>query len=143
MGGGGDGHRKVGTHPMGTTDLRLRILKEPLLYRAARRKWRASVLLPVERPIDLVRTCASSPFDDDCWMSSSSHLNRQHIRLNHREISPPMLVEDTALQGEYDGVDAPKYMGEGGIHPSERHGGAARSKGIRETAEGIVLPRWW
>ena len=54
-----------------------------------------------------------------------------------------MLVEDMALRGEYDGVDAPKDMGEGAIHPSEWHGGATRAKGIGETAKGIVLPRWW
>ena len=54
-----------------------------------------------------------------------------------------MLVEDTALQGEYDGVESPEDMGEGAIHPSKRHGGAACAKGVRETAEGIVLPRCW
>jgi hypothetical protein len=54
-----------------------------------------------------------------------------------------MLAEDTAQRGEYDGVDAPKEMGEGAIHPSERHGGAACAKGVGETAEGIVLPRCW
>ena len=46
-----------------------------------------------------------------------------------------MLVEDTALQGEYDGVDFPKDIGEGAIHPSKRHGGAACAKGVGETAD--------
>jgi hypothetical protein len=41
------------------------------------------------------------------------------------DISPPMLAEDTARRGEYDGVDAPNAMGEGAIHPSKRHGEAA------------------
>jgi hypothetical protein len=54
-----------------------------------------------------------------------------------------MLVEDTALRGEYDGVDTPKDLGEGAIHPSTLHGGATCAKGIGETAEGIVLPRCW
>ncbi len=54
-----------------------------------------------------------------------------------------MLAEDTALRGEYDGVDAPKEMGEGAIHPSEQHGGAACAKSVGETAKGIVLPRCW
>ena len=53
-----------------------------------------------------------------------------------------MPEEDTKLQGEYDGVDTPKDMGEGAIHPSERQGGAARAKGAGETADGILLPRW-
>ena len=53
-----------------------------------------------------------------------------------------MLAEDMAQQGEYDGVDAPKEMGEGAIHPSERHGGATCAKG-GEMAKGIVLPRCW
>ena len=77
----------------GRTDLRLSIRKEPLTYRKARREWRASVLLPAERPLagtrigipvrkdlmcvlgDLVRTCASSPFDDGHWVTRLSHLN--------------------------------------------------------------------
>jgi hypothetical protein len=81
-----DEHCKVGTHPLGTTDLRLSIRKEPLPYRAARIEWRASVLLPAERPLagtrvgvpvrdDLVcvlgngvRTCASGPFYDGRWV---------------------------------------------------------------------------
>ena len=54
-----------------------------------------------------------------------------------------MLAEDMELQGEYDGVDAPKDMGEDAIHPSEWQGEAAHAKGARETADGIVLPRWW
>ena len=54
-----------------------------------------------------------------------------------------MLEEDTERQGEYDGVDAPKDMGEGAIHPSEWQGGSARAKGAGETADGIVLPRCW
>jgi hypothetical protein len=54
-----------------------------------------------------------------------------------------MLAEDTELRGEYDGVDASKDMGEGAIHPSVWQSGAARAKGARETADGIVLPRWW
>ena len=84
--GGREEHRKVGTHPLGTTDLRLSIRKEPLPYRAARIEWRASVLLPAERPLagtrvgvpvreDLVcvlgngvRTCASGPFYDGRWV---------------------------------------------------------------------------
>jgi hypothetical protein len=57
-------------------------------------------------------------------------------------IPPPMLAEDTELQGEYDGVDAPKDMGKGAIHPFEQQGGAARAKGAKETADGIVLLRW-
>ncbi len=52
-----------------------------------------------------------------------------------------MLVEDTALRGEYDGVDTPKDMGEGAIHPFERHGGAACAKGVEEMAKNIVFPR--
>ena len=51
-----------------------------------------------------------------------------------------MLAEDMELQGEYDGVDAPKDMGEGAIHPSEQQDGAACAKGAREAADGIVLP---
>ena len=54
-----------------------------------------------------------------------------------------MLVDNKKLRGEYDGVDAPKDMGEGAIHSSEQHGGAACAKGAEETAKGIVLPRWW
>ncbi len=53
-----------------------------------------------------------------------------------------MLAEDMELQGEYDGVDAPKDMGDSAIHPSDQQGGAACAKGARETANGIVLPRW-
>ena len=53
-----------------------------------------------------------------------------------------MLAEDTELRGEYDGIDAPKDMGEGAIHPFERQGGAARAKGAGETADGVVLPHW-
>jgi len=159
--GGRDGYREVGTHPLGTTDLRLSIRKEPLPYREARREWRTSVLPSAERPPagthigvpvrkdlvcvlgDLIRTCAISPFDNGRWVTRSIRLDRCHIRLSRQEYSPPMLVEDTALRGEYDGVGAPKDMGEGAIHPSEQHGGAARAKGIREMAEGIMLLHWW
>ena len=115
--------------------------------RASARRTRVGV--PVHEDLvcvlgDIVRTCASSPFDNGRWVTRSSHLNRRHIlRSSHRKISPPMLVEDMALREEYDGVDAPKDMGEGANHPSEWHGGAARAKYIGETAKGIVLPRWW
>ena len=53
-----------------------------------------------------------------------------------------MLAEDTELQGEYYGVDTPKDIGEGAIHPFERQGGAACAKGAGETTDGIVLLHW-
>jgi hypothetical protein len=88
--GGRDEHRKVSTHPLGTTD-RLLIRKEPLPYGEARREWRASVLLvadsllvgtcisvPVLKDlarvlIDRINTCASSPFDNGRWVTGWSH----------------------------------------------------------------------
>ena len=64
--------------------------------------------------------------------------------------SPPMLLKDTELCGEYDGIDAPNDMGEGAINPTERpggfpySGGSARAKGAGGAAHGFVLPcRWW
>ncbi len=38
--------------------------------------------------------------------------------------SPPMLLKYMELCGEYDGVDAPKGMGEGAINPTEQPGGS-------------------
>ena len=134
--GGRDKHCEVGTHPLGRTDLRLSICKEPLPYREAQREWRAHFLLPAERPLgwthvgipvrkdlehvlrDLIHTCASSPFHDgrrvqlDQVTSTNSILGRAVGKY-----SPPMLLEDPKLQGEYDGIDAPKDSGEGAIHP--------------------------
>jgi hypothetical protein len=63
---------------------------------------------------------------------------------------PPMLLKDTELCGEYDGVDAPKGMGEGAINLTEwpggslYSGGSARAKGTGGAAHGVVLPcMWW
>ncbi len=60
-----------------------------------------------------------------------------------------MLLKDTELCGEYDGVDAPNDMGEGAINPTEQRGGSpysggsARAKGTGGAAHGFVLPCWW
>ena len=141
------------------TDLRLSICKEPFPNREAQREWRDGVLLPAERPLagtcvgvpvckdlvcilgDRVRTCPSSSFDDGRWVTRSSHLNQRRAVGKY---SPPMLVEDTALRGEYDGIDTLKEMGKGAIHPSERPGGFrehARANGGKGAADGLLLPR--
>ncbi len=100
--GGRDGHRgEVGTHPLGTTDLRLIIRKEPLSYREARREWRASVLLPAECPLagtrvglpvrkdivcvlgDGIPACASSPFDVVRSVTGWSHPYQRRSSPSH------------------------------------------------------------
>ena len=156
--GGRDGHRKVGTYPLGTIDPQLFIRKDPLPGRETQREWRASVVLGAEslllgtrisvpvckdlarRLENIIRNCASGPFDDGHRVTRSSHLHRRHIMSSRWEIFPPMLAEDTELHREYDGIVSPKDMGESANHPSERQGEAARAKGAGETADGIVLP---
>jgi hypothetical protein len=88
---GRDGHCEVGTYPLGTTDPRLFIRKEPLPERETRREWRASIVLVAESlllgtrvsvPVledltwvleDIVRICASSPFDNGRRVTGWSH----------------------------------------------------------------------
>ena len=109
--GGRDGHRKVGAHPLGTSDLRLLIRKEPLPYGEARREWRASILLVAEsllmgtrvgapvleelalELVDRRSTCASSPFYDGHWVTGWSHLYRRRSSSIRRGISPPLSFE--------------------------------------------------
>ncbi len=85
--GGRDGHRKVGAYPLGTTDPRLFICKDPLSGRETGRAWRASGVLvaeslllgtcisvPVRKDLalgleDIIRICTSSPFDDGRWVT--------------------------------------------------------------------------
>ena len=80
--GGRDGHREVGAYPLGTTDPRLFIRKDPLPGRETQRAWRASgvpvaeslllgtrVSIPVCEDLargleDIIRIRASSLFDD-------------------------------------------------------------------------------
>jgi hypothetical protein len=57
-----------------------------------------------------------------------------------------MLLTSTERQGGYDGVDTPKDMDQGAIHPSELprgSGGHACAKGARGAVDGIVRPCWW
>ena len=80
--GGRDGHREVGAYPLGATDLRPFIRKDPLSVRETRRAWRATCVLVAESPLlgtrisvpvredlargheDIIRGRASSPFND-------------------------------------------------------------------------------
>ena len=50
--------------------------------------------------------------------------------------SPPMLVKDTELCGEYDGVAAREDMGEGAINPIVRPGGSLYSGGSARARRG-------
>ena len=80
--GGRDGHREVGAYPLGATDLRPFIRKDPLSGRETRRAWRATCVLVAESPLlgtrisvpvredlarghkDIIRGRASSPFNN-------------------------------------------------------------------------------
>ena len=142
--GGRCRHRKVQTHPLGTPVVILRIRNE---YRPGGpiRAGRASILCQTE--IALARACccmpvikyllgtsASSPLGDGCGIELAGGSCRAHQATgvapsDGRGVraagvySPPMLVKDTELCGEYDGVDAQEDMGEGAINPIVRPGG--------------------
>ncbi len=47
-----------------------------------------------------------------------------------------MLVKDTELCGEYDGVDAQEDMGEGAINPIARAGGSPYLGGSARAGQG-------
>ena len=102
--GGRDGHRKVDTHPPGATGLHFPVRIERraryvavevtgLLLEESLLVWmrvRHPILKDViDRGRDCGRTCASSPFNDGCWVTRSIHLHQRHIRSSRREISPP------------------------------------------------------
>ena len=169
--GGRCRHRKVRTHPLGIPVVTLRIRNE---YRPGGPIWvgRTSILCQTE--IALVRACcrmpvfkylvgtsASGPLRDGCGIelaggscrahqaTGSSRLIRRRRSSSRRGIFPLMLVKDTELCGEYDGVDAREDMGEGAIDPNARPGGSPYSggsaragRGALGAARGIVLPGW-